>query len=50
MTESDVCVLQDVWEVLGRDPATKYTWDTTANSNLIVPYKSRLRFDRIYLK
>ena len=39
----------DVWESCGADPGKKYTWDTAANHNLQVTYKSRCRFDRLYL-
>ncbi|KAL5270003.1 hypothetical protein ACHWQZ_G003474 [Mnemiopsis leidyi] len=41
---------EDVWESVGREPSTRYTWDTAANSNTGAPYKSKLRFDRIYLR
>lgn len=40
----------DLWEVTGRDNTTRYTWDTSANCNTGAPYKSKLRFDRIYLR
>ena len=39
----------DVWEACGADPSTRYTWDTAANHNLQAPYKSKCRFDRLYL-
>lgn len=39
----------DVWEVCGADPGKKFTWDTAVNHNLQVPFKSRCRFDRLYL-
>ena len=39
----------DVWEACGSIEEHRYTWDTGANTNLGVPYKSKLRFDRIYL-
>ncbi|XP_024863334.1 tyrosyl-DNA phosphodiesterase 2 isoform X2 [Kryptolebias marmoratus] len=44
---SSVC---DVWERLGKQEHCRYTWDTKANSNKTVPYVSRCRFDRIYLR
>lgn len=40
----------DVWESLGKEELTRYTWDTKANSNKSVPYVSRCRFDRVYLR
>lgn len=40
----------DVWEQLGKQEHCRYTWDTKANSNKSVPYVSRCRFDRIYLR
>ncbi|XP_036371817.1 tyrosyl-DNA phosphodiesterase 2 [Megalops cyprinoides] len=40
----------DVWEHLGRQEHCRYTWDTKANSNKGVPYVSRCRFDRVYLR
>lgn len=39
----------DVWEACGADPGKKYTWDTSTNHNLQVAYKSKCRFDRLYL-
>uniref|UniRef100_A0A4W5PFI8 Tyrosyl-DNA phosphodiesterase 2 n=1 Tax=Hucho hucho TaxID=62062 RepID=A0A4W5PFI8_9TELE len=44
---SGVC---DVWEQLGKQEHCRYTWDTKANSNKSVPYVSRCRFDRVYLR
>ncbi|KAK9957426.1 hypothetical protein ABG768_011673 [Culter alburnus] len=44
---SGVC---DVWEQLGKQEHCRYTWDTKANSNKTVPYISRCRFDRIFLR
>uniref|UniRef100_A0A3Q2QNB8 Tyrosyl-DNA phosphodiesterase 2b n=1 Tax=Fundulus heteroclitus TaxID=8078 RepID=A0A3Q2QNB8_FUNHE len=44
---SGVC---DVWERLGKQEHCRYTWDTRANSNKTVPYVSRCRFDRVYLR
>ncbi|KAM4550038.1 tyrosyl-DNA phosphodiesterase 2 isoform 1-T1 [Fundulus diaphanus] len=44
---SSVC---DVWERLGRQEHCRYTWDTRANSNKTVPFVSRCRFDRVYLR
>lgn len=40
----------DVWEHLGKAEHCRYTWDTKANTNKKVPYISRCRFDRIYLR
>ncbi|KPP71127.1 tyrosyl-DNA phosphodiesterase 2-like [Scleropages formosus] len=40
----------DVWEHLGKQEHCRYTWDTKANSNKCVPYVSRCRFDRVYLR
>ncbi|XP_077405114.1 tyrosyl-DNA phosphodiesterase 2 isoform X1 [Vanacampus margaritifer] len=40
----------DVWEHLGRQEHCRYTWDTRANSNKSVPYVSRCRFDRVFLR
>ncbi|XP_020355508.1 tyrosyl-DNA phosphodiesterase 2 isoform X1 [Oncorhynchus kisutch] len=40
----------DVWEQLGKQEHCRYTWDTKANSNKSVPYVSRCRFDRVYLR
>ncbi|XP_063041476.1 tyrosyl-DNA phosphodiesterase 2 [Engraulis encrasicolus] len=40
----------DLWESLGKQEHCRYTWDTKANSNKSVPYISRCRFDRIYLR
>lgn len=40
----------DVWEELGKQEHCRYTWDTKMNSNKDVPYISRCRFDRIYLR
>ena len=42
----------DVWEALGSDPKTQYTWDRQKNDNLKYPgrYAARLRFDRIYFR
>ncbi|KAK7899070.1 hypothetical protein WMY93_019923 [Mugilogobius chulae] len=44
---SNVC---DVWEHLGKQEHCRYTWDTKTNTNKTVPYVSRCRFDRIYLR
>ncbi|KAJ8334289.1 hypothetical protein SKAU_G00399280 [Synaphobranchus kaupii] len=40
----------DVWEHLGKQEHCRYTWDTKANSNKDIPYVSRCRFDRVYLR
>ena len=39
----------DVWVMLGSDPEHQWTWDTSANNNLMVKYKAKCRFDRLYL-
>ena len=41
----------DVWEVCGSNEEHRYTWDITANDNLLwrFPNKPQLRFDRLYL-
>lgn len=44
---SNVC---DVWEHQGKQEHCRYTWDTKTNTNKTVPYVSRCRFDRIYLR
>ena len=40
----------DVWEVCGRAEEHRYTWDISANDNLVwkYPNKPKLRFDRLY--
>ncbi|NXG42714.1 TYDP2 phosphodiesterase, partial [Psilopogon haemacephalus] len=40
----------DIWELLGKPEHCRYTWDTTANSNLGAAYKCKTRFDRLYLR
>lgn len=40
----------DVWEQLGEPEHCRYTWDTHANTNNDHRYKSRFRFDRLYLR
>ncbi|CAL1584689.1 unnamed protein product [Knipowitschia caucasica] len=40
----------DVWERLGKQEHCRYTWDTKTNTNKTVPYVSRCRFDRIYVR
>ncbi|XP_042566603.1 tyrosyl-DNA phosphodiesterase 2 [Clupea harengus] len=40
----------DVWESLGKEEHCRYTWDTKANSNKSLPYVSRCRFDRVFLR
>uniref|UniRef100_A0A8C6S2I3 Tyrosyl-DNA phosphodiesterase 2b n=1 Tax=Neogobius melanostomus TaxID=47308 RepID=A0A8C6S2I3_9GOBI len=42
--------VSDVWERLGKQEHCRYTWDTKTNTNKTVPYVSRCRFDRIYLR
>uniref|UniRef100_A0A3Q1I5F2 Tyrosyl-DNA phosphodiesterase 2 n=1 Tax=Anabas testudineus TaxID=64144 RepID=A0A3Q1I5F2_ANATE len=44
---SDIC---DVWEQLGEPEHCRYTWDTEANTNREMRFKSRFRFDRVYLR
>ena len=40
----------DVWEVCGSAEEHRYTWDISANDNLVwkYPNKPKLRFDRLY--
>ncbi|XP_030644366.1 tyrosyl-DNA phosphodiesterase 2 [Chanos chanos] len=40
----------DVWEQLGKQEHCRFTWDTKTNGNKNLPYVSRCRFDRIYLR
>uniref|UniRef100_UPI0037E97A7F tyrosyl-DNA phosphodiesterase 2-like n=1 Tax=Semicossyphus pulcher TaxID=241346 RepID=UPI0037E97A7F len=40
----------DVWEQLGEPEQCRYTWDTKVNDNKDMQYKSRFRFDRLYLR
>ena len=42
----------DLWEVTGKRPEAKFTWDTTRNDNLEFPgkFKPRCRFDRVYMR
>ncbi|XP_074482718.1 tyrosyl-DNA phosphodiesterase 2-like isoform X3 [Sebastes fasciatus] len=40
----------DVWEQLGEPEHCRYTWDTHANTNKDHRFKSRFRFDRLYLR
>merc|ERR1712198_709827 len=42
----------DVWEVTGKRPEAKYTWDLTRNDNLLWEgkFKPRCRFDRIFMR
>ena len=42
----------DIWEVTGKRPEARYTWDTARNDNLEWSSRIRpkLRFDRLYLK
>ena len=42
--------IRDAWEEVGRDTSTRYTWDTIANNNTNVPFKCRLRFDRVFYR
>ncbi|XP_039977101.1 tyrosyl-DNA phosphodiesterase 2 isoform X1 [Xiphias gladius] len=44
---SSVC---DVWEQLGKQEHCRYTWDTKTNNNKNIPFVSRCRFDRVYLR
>nr|DBA24504.1 TPA: hypothetical protein GDO54_012145 [Pyxicephalus adspersus] len=41
------CPIFDIWEFLGKPERCRYTWDTTINNNLKLPYPCRMRFDRI---
>ncbi|KAK2917306.1 tyrosyl-DNA phosphodiesterase 2-like [Channa argus] len=40
----------DVWEQLGRPQHCRHTWDTEANTNIVLPSICRFRFDRVYLR
>lgn len=41
----------DLWEVTGKRPEAKYTWDMSRNDNLNFPYRNaKCRFDRLYMK
>lgn len=42
--------VSDVWERLGKQEHCRYTWDTKANNNKALPYVSRCRFDRVYIR
>ncbi|KAF3833900.1 hypothetical protein F7725_025104 [Dissostichus mawsoni] len=42
--------VSDVWERLGKQEHCRYTWDTKANNNKTLPYVSRCRFDRVYIR
>ena len=46
--------ITDVWEIMGSQEETKYTWDMATNDNLLwaqeQKFKPQLRFDRLYLK
>ena len=42
----------DLWEVTGKRPEAKFTWDLTRNDNLDWEgkFKPKCRFDRLYMK
>ncbi|XP_059140543.1 tyrosyl-DNA phosphodiesterase 2-like [Physella acuta] len=42
----------DLWEVTGRRPETRFTWDLTINDNMQYPEgnQPRKRFDRMYIR
>ncbi|KAL3891595.1 hypothetical protein ACJMK2_003851 [Sinanodonta woodiana] len=42
----------DVWEVTGKRPEAKFTWDMTRNDNLEYSskFKPKCRFDRLYIR
>nr|XP_020447711.1 tyrosyl-DNA phosphodiesterase 2-like isoform X1 [Monopterus albus] len=40
----------DVWEQLNQPEHCRFTWDTVANTNKDMRFKSRFRFDRVYLR
>lgn len=44
--------LFDIWEVTGKRPEAKFTWDTQRNDNLEwgARYKPKCRFDRLYIR
>uniref|UniRef100_A0A8C7E3H9 Tyrosyl-DNA phosphodiesterase 2 n=1 Tax=Naja naja TaxID=35670 RepID=A0A8C7E3H9_NAJNA len=40
----------DIWEFLGKPEHSRYTWDTSQNSNLNARYKCKSRFDRLFFR
>ncbi|KAK2857184.1 hypothetical protein Q5P01_005919 [Channa striata] len=40
----------DVWDQLGKPQHCRYTWDTEANNNVVIPSICHYRFDRVYLR
>ena len=42
----------DMWEVTGKRPEARYTWDTTRNDNLGMDpqRRAKCRFDRVYMR
>lgn len=44
--------LYDIWEVTGKRPEAKFTWDMRRNDNLEFPgkFKPTCRFDRLYIR
>ncbi len=44
--------IYDIWEVTGKRPEAKYTWDLKRNDNCAMAsnFSPRCRFDRIYLR
>lgn len=44
--------IYDIWEVTGKRPEAKFTWDTQRNDNLewSNKFKPKCRFDRLYIR
>ncbi|XP_052249406.1 tyrosyl-DNA phosphodiesterase 2-like isoform X2 [Dreissena polymorpha] len=44
--------IYDIWEITGKRPEAKFTWDLMRNDNLRMPnrFKPRCRFDRLYIR
>ena len=40
----------DMWEATGSRKEARYTWDTFRNDNLAQRWRTKLRFDRLYLR
>ena len=44
----DFCGFQDVWEVCGCPEESRWTWDSTTNTNIKSGFICRARFDRVF--
>ena len=42
--------VSDIWELCGKPNDAKFTWDTSVNDNLGLPFAAKCRFDRLYLR